>query len=264
MIMSPFVLDRNVPLIGPPKGGQIGADRNEQRGVRKSGSAGAGAEQAAARGGCGATDACELPAGEAVVEALSGGRGHGTEARQRGAIVESRSRCEVPKEGAAAGAGEVRWAGGRAFRTDAGGGTLGVGGWAEGGCRNAATLDVGGRAVESRAEAPAASSTTWAQLGEQETIWAVADGLRAWIARYGVPLALYVDWKNLYKRPATPGERLRGEEPITQFGRMCAKLDIEVIAASSPQAKGRVERVHGTHQDRLVKKLRRKGIISHE
>ena len=62
----------------------------------------------------------------------------------------------------------------------------------------------------------------------------------------------------------TPGERLRGEEPVTQFGRMCAKLDIAIIAASSPQAKGRVERVHGTHQDRLVKKLRRKEISSHE
>ena len=109
-----------------------------------------------------------------------------------------------------------------------------------------------------------ATNTTWAQLGEQETIWAVADALRAWIERYGVPLALYVDWKNLYKRRATPKERLRGEEPITQFGRMCAKLGIELIAASSPQAKGRVERVHGTHQDRLVKKLRRKEISSHE
>ena len=109
-----------------------------------------------------------------------------------------------------------------------------------------------------------ATNTTWAQLGEQETIWAVADALRAWIERYGVPLALYVDWKNLYKRVATAGERLRGEEPKTQFGRMCAKLDIQVIAASSPQAKGRVERVHGTHQDRLVKKLRRKGTCSHE
>jgi transposase len=109
-----------------------------------------------------------------------------------------------------------------------------------------------------------ATNTTWAQLGEQETIWAVADALRAWIERYGVPLALYVDWKNLYKRPANAGERMRGEEPITQFGRMCEKLGITVIAASSPQAKGRVERVHGTHQDRLVKKLRRKGICSHE
>jgi hypothetical protein len=109
-----------------------------------------------------------------------------------------------------------------------------------------------------------ATNTTWAQLGEQETIWAVADGLRAWIERCGVPLALYVDWKNLYKRVATPREQLRGEEPKTQFGRMCAELGIEVIAASSAQAKGRVERVHGTHQDRLVKKLRRKEVSSHE
>jgi transposase len=82
-----------------------------------------------------------------------------------------------------------------------------------------------------------ATNKTWAQLGEQETIWAVADALRGWIEQYGVPMALYVDWKNLYKRPATPRELLRGEEPITQFGRMCAKLGIELIAASSPQAK---------------------------
>ncbi len=109
-----------------------------------------------------------------------------------------------------------------------------------------------------------ATSTTWAQLGEQETIWAVVDALRVWIERYGVPLAVYVDWKNLYKRAATVKEQLRGEEPVTQFGRMCAKLGIEVIAASSPQAKGRVERQHGTHQDRLVKKLRRKEIASHQ
>jgi len=109
-----------------------------------------------------------------------------------------------------------------------------------------------------------ATNETWAQMGEEETIWAVADALRAWIEKYGVPLALYVDWKNLYKRAATPKERLRGEEPVTQFGRMCRKLGIELIAASSPQAKGRIERMHGTHQDRLVKKLRRRGIATHE
>jgi hypothetical protein len=109
-----------------------------------------------------------------------------------------------------------------------------------------------------------ATNTTWAQLGEQETIWAVVDALRGWIEQYGVPRALYVDWKNLYKRPANARERMRGQEPMTQFGRMCAQLGIEIIAASSPQAKGRVERVHGTHQDRLVKKLRRKGICGHE
>jgi transposase len=85
-----------------------------------------------------------------------------------------------------------------------------------------------------------ATNRTLAELGEEETIWAVADTLRAWIECYGVPLALYVDWKNLYKRPANAGERLRGEEPITQFGRMCTKLGIELIAASSPQAKAYV------------------------
>ncbi len=109
-----------------------------------------------------------------------------------------------------------------------------------------------------------ATHTTLARLGKEETIWAAAGALRAWIERYGVPLKLYVDWKNLYKRGATAQERLRGEEPITQFGRMCAKLGIELIAAHSPQAKGRVERLHGTHQDRLVKKLRRKQIANAE
>lgn len=108
-----------------------------------------------------------------------------------------------------------------------------------------------------------ATNTTLARLGKEETIWAAAGALRAWVERYGVPQALYVDWKNLYQRPATGQERLRGEEPITQFGRICAQLGIELIAANSPQAKGRVERVHGTHQDRLVKKLRRKEVTTH-
>jgi len=109
-----------------------------------------------------------------------------------------------------------------------------------------------------------ATASTLGRLGGQETIWAAAGVLRRWIEKYGVPVALYTDWKNVYVREATEKELLRGEVPVTQFGRMCAKLRIAVIAASSPQAKGRVERVHGTHQDRLVKKLRRKEIASHE
>ncbi len=109
-----------------------------------------------------------------------------------------------------------------------------------------------------------ATSTTQARMGKEETIWAAVHVLRAWIQHYGVPRALYTDWKNVYKRKATPGEQLRGEVPVTQFGRMCQKLGIQIIAASSPQAKGRVERNHGTHQDRLIKKLRRKGIASYE
>jgi hypothetical protein len=109
-----------------------------------------------------------------------------------------------------------------------------------------------------------ASSETQARLGKEETIWAAAGVVRAWIEKYGVPGALYTDWKNVYKRKATPAEQLRGEVPVTQFGRMCQKLGIRIIAASSPQAKGRVERIHGVHQDRLIKKLRRKKIDSYE
>ncbi len=109
-----------------------------------------------------------------------------------------------------------------------------------------------------------ATSRVELRLGDEETIWAAAHTLRAWIEKYGVPQALYVDWKNLYKRAATTGEQLRGEEPVTQFGHMCEKLGIEIIAAGSPQAKGRVERNHGTHQDRLIKKMRRKKIGTYE
>jgi transposase len=98
----------------------------------------------------------------------------------------------------------------------------------------------------------------------EESIWAAVAVLRRWIERYGVPQALYTDWKNVYVRPPNAQERMRGEPAVTQFGRMCAKLGIEIIAASSPQAKGRVERAHGTHQDRLVKKLRLAGIVSYE
>jgi len=98
------------------------------------------------------------------------------------------------------------------------------------------------------------------RFGAQETIWAAVGVLRAWIERYGIPRALYTDWKNVYVRRPNLEERATGAEPLTQFGRMCAKLGITIIPASSPQAKGRIERHHGTHQDRLVKKLRRQAI----
>jgi transposase len=109
-----------------------------------------------------------------------------------------------------------------------------------------------------------ATSHTQAHMGKEETIWTAVIVLRRWIEKYGVPRALYTDWKNVYVRQATPAEQLRGEVPVTQFGRMCQKLNIGIIAASSPQAKGRVERNHGTHQDRLIKKMRRKALASYE
>jgi transposase len=108
-----------------------------------------------------------------------------------------------------------------------------------------------------------ATGTTESRLGEQETMWAAVGVLRSWIGKYGVPRALYTDWKNVYKRRPTEREKLQGKAPTTQFGRMCERLEIRIIAASSPQAKGRVERNNGVHQDRLVKKLRRQGIQSY-
>lgn len=108
-----------------------------------------------------------------------------------------------------------------------------------------------------------ATSTTLCRLGEQETIWAAVGVLRAWMEKYGVPRALYTDWKNVYVREPTVKEYLHGRSATTQFGRMCERLGIKIIAAGSPEAKGRVERNHGTHQDRLVKKLRRKKTMTH-
>ena len=106
-----------------------------------------------------------------------------------------------------------------------------------------------------------ATGTTLAWFAEDETTWAVADVLRAWVERYGIPRAIYTDWKNVYHAPSEGPEK---EARLSQFGQMCAKLGIELLAANSPQAKGRVERNHGTHQDRLIKKMRRLGIRRYE
>lgn len=109
-----------------------------------------------------------------------------------------------------------------------------------------------------------ATGRTLGRFSAQETIWAAAAVLREWIGQFGIPRALYTDWKNVYVRRPNAEERETGAEPLTQFGRMCATLGITIIPASSPQAKGRIERNHGTHQDRLVKKLRRKGLTGIE
>lgn len=105
-----------------------------------------------------------------------------------------------------------------------------------------------------------ATGTTLVRFGEQETTWAAVDTLQLWICKYGVPRALYTDWKNVYKRQPTAQEVLVGDPGHTQFGRMCAKLGIEIIAAGTPQAKGRVERSNGVQQDRMIKKMRLRGI----
>lgn len=101
-----------------------------------------------------------------------------------------------------------------------------------------------------------ATGTMLGRFGEAETTWGAAEVLRAWIGEYGVPQALYTDAKTVYVREATSVELATGQPARTQFGQMCARLGIQLITARSPEAKGRIERNHGTSQDRLVKQMR--------
>jgi hypothetical protein len=89
---------------------------------------------------------------------------------------------------------------------------------------------------------------------------------KEYLLLHGRPVAFYVDKDSIYKinRQATVEEQLRDEQPLTQFTRAMTELNIEVIPANSPQAKGRVERGFKTHQDRLVKELRLAGISTVE
>lgn len=95
-------------------------------------------------------------------------------------------------------------------------------------------------------------------LSDGETTDAAMQLLWMWINRYGVPKSLYTDKKNVYVPSEKDKEKahLEGREILTQFGRACSKLGIEIIRAHSPQAKGRVERSNSVYQDRLVKELR--------
>lgn len=85
------------------------------------------------------------------------------------------------------------------------------------------------------------------------------------ITTAGIPLALYCDRHGTFFHPTSPSretiaEQLAGKQKPTQFGRAMADLEIMLIPAHSPQAKGRIERLWGTSQDRLVSELRLAGI----
>ena len=92
----------------------------------------------------------------------------------------------------------------------------------------------------------------------RENLEAAFDIFSRWTRLHGLPGALYVDRAAMYRpeREATGAELLAGENPVTQFGRAMKQLEVELILANSPQAKGRVERANGVFQDRLVKELR--------
>lgn len=107
-----------------------------------------------------------------------------------------------------------------------------------------------------------ATGRTFCRFFEGETTAAVMEIFGAYVGRYGLPLSLYVDRDSIYRsdRQASVEEELRAQGAATQFGRAMKQLGVELILANSPQAKGRVERMNGTLQDRLVKEMRLAGI----
>lgn len=110
-----------------------------------------------------------------------------------------------------------------------------------------------------------------ARFSELETTQDYFALVEAYFLKYGLPLAFYVDRHSIFKvnTPTNSSNRKKPNrddpnEGLTQFGRACRELNIELICANTPQAKGRVERVNQTLQDRLVKEMRLNSISSIE
>jgi transposase len=101
------------------------------------------------------------------------------------------------------------------------------------------------------------------QLGElwfvpDETFFAYCEASRHYFERYGKPVAFYSDKHGIFR--VNQEQTVGLGSGLTQFGRAMQDLDIQIICANTPQAKGRVERANQTLQDRLVKELRLRGI----
>jgi len=90
--------------------------------------------------------------------------------------------------------------------------------------------------------------------------------LRRIVRERGIPLAIYADQHGIFihtpSEKESVDEQLAGQREPTQVGRILKDLEIEMITALSPQAKGRIERLWGTFQDRLVSELRLAGIAT--
>jgi transposase len=104
----------------------------------------------------------------------------------------------------------------------------------------------------------ATSRVVGALFREEEDTAGYMMVLEAISRSHGLPMAIYADRHTIFQSPKEPTieEQLAGIFPRSQLGRMLHELDIQYIPAYSPQAKGRVERLFGTLQDRLVKTLR--------
>lgn len=103
-----------------------------------------------------------------------------------------------------------------------------------------------------------ASGEFFGRFYDHEGTFPAMDSFRRYLALYGIPFSFYVDRHSTYKTTRQPNldEDLKGEFARTQFARLLNELDVKIIFAHSPQAKGRIERAFETLQDRLAKELR--------
>jgi len=111
-----------------------------------------------------------------------------------------------------------------------------------------------------------ATSQMRGRFYESETLAAAMEMFGCWCEEFGIPQSLYVDRAGIYRADREPTlDEIKGKrKPLTQFGRAMKELEVRLILAQSPQAKGRVERANGTLQDRLVKEMRLARISSIE
>jgi len=109
-----------------------------------------------------------------------------------------------------------------------------------------------------------ATGTVYARFYEYEGTLPALDGFKRYIRLYGLPQSVYLDRHSTYKITAkqTIEEELSDIQPMSHFEKSLAVLVVEVIHAYSPQAKGRVERLFGTFQDRVVKEMRLAGVTN--
>ena len=109
-----------------------------------------------------------------------------------------------------------------------------------------------------------ATNRAWVRFSEAETTWADLGLMREVALSAGLPLALYSDRHDIFhaRREPTIVEQLTNSRPLTQFGRAMEELGIHISKAYSPQAKGRIERLWGVLQDRLVVELRLAGVAT--
>jgi transposase len=103
-----------------------------------------------------------------------------------------------------------------------------------------------------------ATGRVFGRFYEYEGTLPAMESFKLYVSKYKLPLAIYADKHTTYKSPAEPTveEQLKGIEPMSQFERSLKELGVKMIHAHSPQAKGRIERLFGTFQDRVVKEMR--------